>query len=75
MYQQLRLEPYAVHTTFQYSGTEGKHHRMREAMAFYDPPEYYDPPGILSLNLDNTNIDVTLSHLNFKIDIASSEIK
>ncbi|KAB2626244.1 hypothetical protein D8674_017904 [Pyrus ussuriensis x Pyrus communis] len=34
MYQQLRLEPYAVHTTFQYAG-----------MVFYDPPEYYDAPG------------------------------
>ncbi|KAL5099752.1 hypothetical protein RYX36_004079 [Vicia faba] len=30
MYQQLRLEPYAVHTTFQYAGTEGKRHRLRE---------------------------------------------
>ncbi|KAL5168808.1 Arabinosyltransferase XEG113 [Glycine soja] len=45
MYQQLRLEPYAVHTTFQYAGTEGKRHRLREAMVFRDPPEYYNPPG------------------------------
>ncbi|KAJ8773973.1 hypothetical protein K2173_009404 [Erythroxylum novogranatense] len=45
IYQQLRLEPYAVHTTFQYAGTEGKRHRLREAMVFYDPPEYYDAPG------------------------------
>ncbi|KAK6158569.1 hypothetical protein DH2020_005883 [Rehmannia glutinosa] len=45
IYQQLRLEPYAVHTTFQYAGTEGKRHRLREAMIFYDPPEYYDAPG------------------------------
>ncbi|KAJ4845033.1 hypothetical protein Tsubulata_023177 [Turnera subulata] len=45
MHQQLRLEPYAVHTTFQYAGTEGKRHRLREAMVFYDPPEYYDAPG------------------------------
>ncbi|RDY11581.1 Arabinosyltransferase, partial [Mucuna pruriens] len=45
MYQQLRLEPYAVHTTFQYGGTEGKRHRLREAMHFLDPPEYYNPPG------------------------------
>lgn len=45
MYQQLRLEPYAVHTTFQYAGTDGKRHRLREAMVFYDPPEYYDAPG------------------------------
>ncbi|CAK9144073.1 unnamed protein product [Ilex paraguariensis] len=45
MYQHLRLKPYAVHTTFQYAGTEGKRHRLREAMVFYDPPEYYDSPG------------------------------
>ncbi|KAK7250704.1 hypothetical protein RIF29_33306 [Crotalaria pallida] len=45
MYQQLRLEPYAVHTTFQYGATEGKRHRLREAMLFRDPPEYYNPPG------------------------------
>ncbi|XP_058191570.1 arabinosyltransferase XEG113 [Rhododendron vialii] len=45
MYQQLRLEPYAVHTTFQFAGTEGKRHRLREGMVFYDPPEYYDSPG------------------------------
>ncbi|XP_058777608.1 arabinosyltransferase XEG113-like [Vicia villosa] len=45
MYQQLRLEPYAVHTTFQYAGTEGKRHRLREGMLFHDPPEYYNPPG------------------------------
>lgn len=44
-YQQFRLEPYAVHTTFQFAGTEGKRHRLREAMVFYDPPEYYDSPG------------------------------
>lgn len=52
MYQQLRLEPYAVHTTFQYAGTEGKRHRLREGMVFYDPPEYYDSPGnILSVKI------------------------
>ncbi|KAG9452936.1 hypothetical protein H6P81_005840 [Aristolochia fimbriata] len=45
MFQQLKLEPYAVHTTFQYAGTEGKRHRLREAMVFYDQPEYYDSPG------------------------------
>lgn len=66
MYQQFRLEPYAVHTTFQYAGTEGKRHRIREAMAFYDPPEYYDPPGSLSLNFDYTYKKVFLLHINSK---------
>ncbi|KMZ58446.1 hypothetical protein ZOSMA_76G00010, partial [Zostera marina] len=45
MAEQLKLEPYAVHTTYQYSGTEGKRHRLREAMLFFDPPEYYNAPG------------------------------
>ena len=36
-----------MHTTFQYGGTEGKRHRLREAMLFLDPPEYYNPPGKL----------------------------
>ncbi|CAN6316703.1 unnamed protein product [Urochloa humidicola] len=45
MYKQLHLEPYAVHTTFQYAGTEGKRHRLREAMLFFDQPSYYDSPG------------------------------
>ncbi|KAH0646742.1 hypothetical protein KY290_035351 [Solanum tuberosum] len=45
MFQHLRLEAYAVHTTFQYAGTEGKRHRLREGKVFYDPPEYYNPPG------------------------------
>jgi hypothetical protein len=47
MYKQLHLEPYAVHTTFQYAGTEGKRHRLREAMLFFDQPSYYDSPGLL----------------------------
>ncbi|CAH2040806.1 unnamed protein product [Thlaspi arvense] len=45
IYKQLRLEPYAIHATFQYAGTEGKRHRLREAMVFYDPLEYYDSSG------------------------------
>uniref|UniRef100_A0A0D6QZ75 Nucleotide-diphospho-sugar transferase domain-containing protein n=1 Tax=Araucaria cunninghamii TaxID=56994 RepID=A0A0D6QZ75_ARACU len=48
---QLGLDPYAVHTTFQYAGTDGKRHRLREAMIFYDSPEYYDSKGgFLSFN-------------------------
>lgn len=65
MYQQLRLEPYAVHTTFQYAGTEGKRHRIREAMAFYDPPEYYDSPG--SLLLTYTSFRTNLAHLKIAL--------
>ncbi|KMZ58542.1 Glycosyltransferase-like protein [Zostera marina] len=43
--EQLNLKPYAVHTTFQYAGTPGKRHRLREGMLFYDPPEYYNSTG------------------------------
>jgi hypothetical protein len=45
MHEKLKLDPYVVHATFQYSGTEGKRHRMREALLWQDAPEYYDPPG------------------------------
>ncbi|XP_021887596.1 arabinosyltransferase XEG113-like [Carica papaya] len=77
MYQQLRLEPYAIHTTFQYAGTDGKRHRLREAMVFYDPPEYYDAPGGFlsfkpsipkSLLLDGEhNIESHFSLVNYQI--------
>ncbi|KAJ4950209.1 hypothetical protein NE237_027041 [Protea cynaroides] len=77
MHQQLRLEPYAVHTTFQYAGTEGKRHRLREGMVFYDQPEYYDSPGGFlsfkpsipkSLLLDGEyNIESHFSLINFQI--------
>ena len=45
LYNKVGLLPYAIHTTFQYAGTPGKMHRLREAMVFYDKPEYYNPPG------------------------------
>jgi hypothetical protein len=41
------LAPYAVHNTFQYGGTGGKRHRMREANAWLGDEEigYFDHPG------------------------------
>lgn len=46
MHERLKQKAYVVHATFQFSGTDGKRHRMREAMLWdVDPPEYYDPPG------------------------------
>ncbi|GKV10501.1 hypothetical protein SLEP1_g21850 [Rubroshorea leprosula] len=51
MPQQLRMEPYAVHTTFRYAGTEGNRHRLRGGRFFFDPPEYYDAPGNVLLRL------------------------
>ncbi|GKU96021.1 hypothetical protein SLEP1_g9302 [Rubroshorea leprosula] len=77
MPQQLRMEPYAVHTTFQYAGTEGKRHRLREGMLFYDAPEYYDAPGGFlsfkpsiptSLLLDGVhNLESHFSLVNYQI--------
>ena len=53
MYEKKKLEPYVVHATFQFSGTEGKRHRMREFKLWYDSPEYYDPEGgMLMVDLD-----------------------
>lgn len=49
----LGLKPYVVHATFQFSGTPGKRHRLREARLWNDPPKYYDPPnGVLTFDLD-----------------------
>ena len=43
MHEQLGLDPYVIHATFQFSGTPGKRHRFREFMLWNDPPEYYNP--------------------------------
>ena len=43
LHEQLGLEPYVVHATFQFSGTPGKRNRFREFMLWNDAPEYYDP--------------------------------
>ena len=46
MHRQLKQDAYVVHATFQFAGTDGKRHRMRESMIWEsDPPEYYDPQG------------------------------
>lgn len=44
--------PYMVHTTFQYGGAPGKRHRLREAMLWDDPPEYFAPAGVLTYDPD-----------------------
>ena len=49
----LGQKAYALHATFQFAGTNGKRHRMREWMVWEDEPIYYDPPnGLLALELD-----------------------
>ncbi|KAK9813171.1 hypothetical protein WJX72_010080 [[Myrmecia] bisecta] len=55
--ERLQLKPYVVHATFQYSGTPGKRHRLRERLLWNDPPAYFDPPGgLLTFDLDLTNL-------------------
>lgn len=46
-YEELGLQPYVAHATFQYSGTPGKRNRFREAMLFEDPPEYYNHEKVI----------------------------
>lgn len=46
------MKPYVVHCTFQYGGSAGKRHRLREAMLWVDPPEYYGEGQFLSVDLD-----------------------
>ena len=55
--QRAGWEPYSIHTTYQYAAAAGKRHRLREARVWYDPPEYYDPPGgLLSFTLQVPHI-------------------
>ncbi|KAK9844822.1 hypothetical protein WJX74_007256 [Apatococcus lobatus] len=52
LHDSLKVEPYVIHTVFQFSGTPGKRHRLREEQLWSDPPEYYDPPGgLMSFDL------------------------
>ena len=41
MAHRMRTTPYMVHATFQYGGSQGKRHRLREAMRWEDEPTYY----------------------------------
>jgi hypothetical protein len=49
--QLMRVEPYVVHQTFQYGGTKGKRHRLREAHLWKDAPEYYSAAPLLHAEL------------------------
>jgi hypothetical protein len=41
MPDKLGFKPYVVHATFQFSGTPGKRHRMRERLWWNDPAPYF----------------------------------
>jgi len=45
MHKTLGIEPYAVHATFQFSGTPGKRHRFRDAGLWWEDDQYFHPPG------------------------------
>mmetsp|Transcript_1565 Transcript_1565/g.3967 ORF Transcript_1565/g.3967 Transcript_1565/m.3967 type:complete len:521 (-) Transcript_1565:44-1606(-) len=45
--QRAGVQPYSIHTTYQYGGAPGKRHRLREAKVWIDPPAYYNPSGLL----------------------------
>eukprot|EP00798_Chlamydomonas_sp_ICE-L_P028760 gene28760-31942_t len=49
-----KVEPYAVHCTFQYGGNIGKRNRMREAMLFYDDEEYYTGDNYIMIDVKTT---------------------
>ncbi|GFR49885.1 hypothetical protein Agub_g11989 [Astrephomene gubernaculifera] len=51
LYEVQRVKPYAVHCTFQYGANAGKRNRLREAMLFHDPPEYYTGDSYVSVEL------------------------
>ena len=45
MAERMGLDPYAVHATFQFSGTPGKRHRLRERMV---RPPLLSKAGVLA---------------------------
>lgn len=51
LYEVHRIAPMAVHCTFQYGANPGKRNRLREAMLFEDPPEYYTGERYVSVEL------------------------
>ena len=51
--QVMEVKPYVVHQTFQYGGTKGKRHRLREARLWYDEPAYYEQGRFIHAELDN----------------------
>jgi hypothetical protein len=40
--QVMEVQPYVVHQTFQYGGTKGKRHRLRESLLWHDDRAYYE---------------------------------
>lgn len=82
--QEKKIKPYAVHTTYQFSGTTGKRHRLKEALLWdiYDNEYFNRTNGYVSFDLKylwnyaNETIEGhfafvnhQLTQVNFKINL------
>ena len=56
MYKTQNVKPYVVHTTFQFGGSAGKRHRLREGGLWQDPPEYYSQGQFLEVSVSKPEI-------------------
>lgn len=52
--------PYSVHATWTYGGQPGKVSRLREAMLWRDPPEYYQNGDFLTVELQVPEVNLLL---------------
>lgn len=66
-HSQLRQDPYAVHNTFQYGGTPGKRHRMREANAWLGE----DAHSRFFLKTDDADAEPRIGFLSYDPKIPS----
>jgi hypothetical protein len=51
MYKTQAVTPYVVHTTYQFGGSAGKRHRLREAGLWQDATEYYSQGQFLEVSI------------------------
>lgn len=51
LYETQEVKPYVVHTTFQFGGSAGKKHRLREGGLWEDSPEYYTQGRFLDVSV------------------------
>ncbi|KAK3247360.1 hypothetical protein CYMTET_43142 [Cymbomonas tetramitiformis] len=73
-----KVEPYVVHATFQFAGTEGKRHRFREAKLWIDPPDYYNPPRGVVTYVNDVPADLlhrAATEYNGKLDSSAAHFE
>jgi len=73
MHEAKQVQPYTVHATFQFHGTPGKRHRLREFQLFEDGPEYYDPPGGVITYEVNLTPQLLENSTNYSGDLADTK--